>query len=118
WATMSTESAQAQVVPPAPSCKVTFHRESLMEGVLVSAKKSNSTITVTVVSDAKGDYVFPADRLGPGRYELAIRATGYALEGSSGVDLAPGKTTKADLRLKPVPVTTDQLTNSEGMTSG
>ena len=88
-----------------------------MEGVLVSAKKSGSTITVTVVSDAKGDYVFPADQLGSGRYELAIRAAGYALEGSSGVDLAPGKTTKADLRLKRAPVTTDQLTNSEWMTS-
>src|SRR5262245_65782656 len=113
WLLMSTESATAQVAPPALSGKITSDREGSMEGVLVSAKKSNSTITVTVVSDAKGDYVFPADRLGPGRYELAIRATGYALEGSSGVDLVPGKTTKADLRLKPAPVTTDQLTNSE-----
>ena len=72
-----------------------------MEGVLVSAKKPGSTMTVTVVSDAKGEYAFSTYRLGPGRYELTIRAAGYALEGSGGVDLAPGKTTNADLRLKP-----------------
>ena len=35
---------------------------------LVSAKKAGSTITVTVVSDAKGAYAFPADRLAPGSY--------------------------------------------------
>jgi hypothetical protein len=36
-----------------------------MEGVLVSAKRAGSTITVTVVSDAKGRYAFPANRLSP-----------------------------------------------------
>ena len=36
-----------------------------MEGVLVSAKKPGSTITVTVVSDESGAYAFPAGRLGP-----------------------------------------------------
>ena len=53
-----------------------------MEGVLVSAKKQGSTITVTVVSDAKGEYAFPASRLEPGAYRLTVRASGYALDGS------------------------------------
>jgi streptogramin lyase len=117
WLLMSAGPAAAQAVPPALGGKVTSEREGPMEGVLVSAKKPGATITVTVVSDADGDYAFPADRLEPGRYELTIRATGYVPEGSGGVDVAPGKTTRADLRLKPVPVTTDQLTNSEWMTS-
>ncbi len=32
-----------------------------MEGVVVSAKKAGGTITVSVVSDEKGRYSFPAD---------------------------------------------------------
>ena len=117
WLLISAAPAVAQATPPALSGKITSDREGPMEGVLVSAKKPGATITVTVVSDAKGDYAFPADRLGSGRYELTIRAAGYALEDPGGIDLAPGKTTKADLRLKPAPITTDQLTNSEWMTS-
>src|SRR6266478_2295387 len=114
---ISAVPAVAQMAPPALIGSVTSDREGAMEGVLVSAKKPTGTITVTVTSDAKGDYAFPADRLEPGRYELTIRAAGYALEGLGLVELAPGKTTTGDLRLKSTPVTTDQLTNSEWMAS-
>ena len=86
---MSSGPAAAQAAPPALGGKIVSDREGPMEGVLVSAKQQGSTITVTVVSDAKGEYAVPADRLGSGRYELTIRAAGYALEGSGGVDLAP-----------------------------
>ena len=41
--------------------KVTAGQEAL-EGVLVSAKKSGSTITVTVVSDKDGRYSFPGGK--------------------------------------------------------
>ena len=117
WLIMSAGPAAAQVTPPALSGKIASDRGSPMEGVLVSAKKASGTITVTVVSDANGDYAFPADRLAAGPYELTIRAAGYALDGAGAVELAPGKTTKANLRLKPAPVTGDQLTNSEWLTS-
>ena len=53
-----------------------------MEGVLVSAKKAGSTITITVVSDAQGRYSFPAGKLEPGQYALRIRAVGYDLDNS------------------------------------
>ena len=109
--------AVAQMAPPALIGKVTSDREGAMEGVLVSAKKPAGTITVTVASDASGDYAFRADRLEPGRYELTIRAAGYALDGLGLVELVPGKATRADLRLKSTQVTTDQLTNSEWMAS-
>jgi len=114
---MSAAPAVAQMAPPALIGKVTSEREGAMEGVLVSAKKPAGTITVTVASDASGDYAFPVERLEPGRYELTIRAAGYALDGLGLVELAPGKATRADLRLKSTPVTTDQLTNSEWMAS-
>src|SRR5512133_1785964 len=96
WLLISAAPAVAQATSPSLSGKITSDREGPMEGVLVSAKKPGATITVTVVSDAKGDYAFPADRLGSGRYELTIRAAGYALEDSGAVDLAPGKPTRAD----------------------
>ena len=51
-----------------------------MEGVLVSAKKAGSTVTITVVSDAQGNYSFPAAKLEPGQYSLRIRAVGYDLD--------------------------------------
>ena len=50
-----------------------------MEGVLVSAKRAGSTMTITVVSNAQGQYSFPKDRLQPGTYSVAIRAVGYEL---------------------------------------
>jgi carboxypeptidase family protein len=65
-------------------------REGPMEGVLVSAKKDGSTITVTVVTNSKGEYSFPASRLEPGQYTLTIRAAGYALDVAPKVNLTHG----------------------------
>ena len=39
-----------------------------MEGVLVNVKREGSTITTTVVTNEKGQYSFPADRIEPGKY--------------------------------------------------
>src|ERR1700692_15667 len=61
--------------------QVTSAEEGPMEGVLVSAKKEGSTVTITVVTDAKGEYRFPADRLDAGHYAIATRASGYNLDG-------------------------------------
>src|SRR3954451_3108665 len=103
WVAFSAESVLAQGATPALSGTVASDREGPMEGVLVSAKKQGSTITVTVVSDAKGAYAFPAGRLEPGSYKIAIRASGYALDGADNVELAAGKTATADLKLKSGP---------------
>ena len=40
--------------------QLTSAEEGAMEGVLVSAKKTGSTITTTVFTDEKGRYQFPA----------------------------------------------------------
>ena len=60
---------------------VSSAKEGLMEGVVVSAKKVGSTITISVATDDKGRFSFPAGRLEPGQYALSIRAIGYDLEG-------------------------------------
>jgi hypothetical protein len=71
--------AQAQS-PAALSGQVLSAEEGPMEGVLVSAKRDGSNITVTVVSDQKGEYRFPGGRLDPGHYAVSIRAADYDRE--------------------------------------
>jgi virginiamycin B lyase len=96
--------------------QVTSAEEGPMEGVLVSAKRDGTNITATVVSDQKGEYGFPADRLGPGHYTIAIRAAGYNLDGPKAVDIA-GAGAKADIKLVKTKNLASQLTNAEWMLS-
>src|SRR5258708_8308592 len=69
--------------------QVTSSEEGPMEGVLVTAKKTDSTIAVTVVSDAQGRYRFPTAKLDAGHYAISIRAVGYDLHPPKSVDLTP-----------------------------
>src|SRR5437879_13710601 len=72
--------------------RVTSAEEGPMEGVIVSAKKAGSTITISVVSDAEGRYRFPSAKLDSGPYSLRIRAVGYDLEGPRDVEVTKGTT--------------------------
>src|SRR6266852_5584877 len=47
--------------------QITSEAEGAMEGVVVSAKKEGSTVTISVISDAQGRYSFPTDRLAAGK---------------------------------------------------
>jgi virginiamycin B lyase len=101
---------------PALAGKVTAGQEAL-EGVLISAKKSDSNVTITVVSDKDGRYSFPAGRLEPGQYALRIRATGYALDRSDPVAVTADTTAAADLALHKTDDIASQLTNAEWLAS-
>jgi streptogramin lyase len=92
-------------------------REGAMEGILVTARRDGSSIAVTVVSDAAGHYNFPADRLTPGHYRLAIRAAGYDLAGPDSAIVPAGKTATQTLNLKPTQDLAAQLTNAEWLMS-
>src|SRR5271167_3304774 len=92
---------------------VRSEEEGPMEGVLVSAKKDGSTITLTVDSDEQGHYRFPAKRLAPGHYTLAIRAVGFDLLGTGSVDVVNHKVTQADLKLTKTKDLKGQLSNTE-----
>jgi virginiamycin B lyase len=111
-----TGVAAAQTGSPALSGKVTAEQGAL-EGVLVSVKKSGSTITVTVVSDKDGRYSFPAARLEPGQYSLRIRAAGYELDKVGPVEVAADKTATSDLTLHKTADLASQLTNAEWLAS-
>src|SRR5277367_4974150 len=96
---------------------VTSTKEGPMEGVVVSARKDGSTITVSVVSDDKGHFSFPASRLDPGHYTLKIRAVGYNLEAPATADLAAQKPATADLKLVKAKNMIPQMTNAEWLMS-
>ncbi|HWH78267.1 MAG TPA: carboxypeptidase-like regulatory domain-containing protein, partial [Candidatus Binatus sp.] len=91
--------------------------EGAMEGVLVSAKRDGATVTITVVSDSKGQYSFPGSKLAPGRYALAIRAVGYELETSQPAEVVAQKTTQLDLKLRKATDLAAQLSNGEWLIS-
>jgi streptogramin lyase len=107
--------------PSAPGVALTgqviSREEPRMEGVLVSAKREGSTVTITVVSDAQGRYSFPSSKLEPGRYALAIRAVGYELEGSQPAEVTGQKTTRLDLKLRKTQDLASQLSNGEWLIS-
>ena len=93
--------------------QVSSKEEGNMEGVLISAKKAGSTVTVTVVSDAQGRYSFPRTKLEPGRYTVRTRAVGYDLEDPGAVEVAANKTTSLDLKLAKTKDLAAQLTNAD-----
>src|SRR5215469_11449607 len=99
-ATVDAAPTRAATNDVALSGRVTSAAEGPMEGVVVSAKQANGTVTVSVVSDHDGRYSFPAKRLAPGHYFVSIRAEGYELDGNGVTDIAAGKTTTDDLMLK------------------
>jgi streptogramin lyase len=109
-------AAQNQA-PAALTGQVTSEAEAAMEGVVVSAKKAGSIVTVSVVTDAQGRYSFPASRLAAGKYTLNIRAIGYELAAPTGADVADEQTSTIDLKLGRTKDLASQLSNAEWMMS-
>ena len=99
------------------SGRVMSGEEGPMEGVLVSAARADTGLTVTVVSDADGRYRFPSSRLQPGHYALQIRAVGYDLAQPPEIDLTAGASATADLQLVKAKDIAAQLSNSEWLAS-
>ena len=114
--TISATDARAQAAASLAG-QVTSAEEGPMEGVVVSAKKQGSTITVSVITDENGRYSFPANRLEPGEYALSTRAVGYDLDGQRKAEITGGQATTADLKLRKTRNLTRQLTNAEWMNS-
>src|SRR5262245_48070796 len=107
--------AQTQT-PAALSGQVTSAEEGAMEGVLVSAKKAGSTITITVISDKDGRFSFPAAKLAPGTYALKVRAVGYDLDNHKAVEVGAQPAT-LDLKLRKTEDLAAQLSNAEWLAS-
>jgi len=103
--------------PAALTGVVTSEAEGRMEGVLVTARPEGGNISVTVISDNQGRYSFPASKLQPGKYSLAVRAIGYELPGMTAVEIETNKTRPADIKLAKTKQLASQLTGAEWMMS-
>ncbi|HEY6241037.1 MAG TPA: carboxypeptidase regulatory-like domain-containing protein [Burkholderiales bacterium] len=97
--------------------RVSSAEEGGMEGVVVSAKKTGSIVTISVVSDEQGRFSFPSARLESGHYGLRVRATGWELEAPASVEVVLAKPASVDLRLRKAQDITPQLTNAEWIAS-
>ena len=98
--------------------KVTSPEEGAMEGVIIGAKKANSSITIWVVSNAEGRYTFPRARLEAGKYAISVRAVGYELPSTS-VDVT-AQPAQLDLQLNKITRPAKlamQLSNAEWLMS-
>ncbi|HYR90156.1 MAG TPA: carboxypeptidase regulatory-like domain-containing protein [Terriglobia bacterium] len=102
---------------PALTGVVRSQEEGPMEGVLVSAKRAGSNVTITVVSDAQGRYSFPPDRLEPGQYSVRIRAVGYVPDKPAQIEVSAQKTSQVDLKLVKSEDLSRQLSNGEWLMS-
>src|SRR4051812_4702962 len=109
--------AQATSSASSLSGSVVSKEEGPMEGVLVSAQRSGSPITISVASDAKGRFRFPEGKLTPGRYAIRVRAIGYDLEGPSEPEVKAGKPGVLNVQLRKTADLAAQLTNAEWMAS-
>jgi streptogramin lyase len=101
---------------PALSGQVTAAEAGAMEGVIVSARRDGTSVTISVVTDEHGHYGFPAGRLQSGHYALSIRAAGFDLDGPVATDL-PDAPATVDLKLRKTRNLSRQLTNAEWMMS-
>lgn len=96
---------------------VISEEEDRMEGVVVTAHREGSPISISVVTDAGGRYNFPESKLPDGDYLLQIRAIGYELVGPRGIDVRSGVAANAVIKVKQTKDLGAQLTNAEWMAS-
>ena len=110
-------TVRADQAPAALTGVVSSAAEGAMEGVVVTAHKDGSIVSVSVTTDAQGRYAFPENRLEPGHYNLAIRAVGYDISAPAAADVVAEKTTNSDIKLDKTKNLPDQLTDAEWMMS-
>src|SRR5688500_10908889 len=88
-------------------------QESAMEGVVVTARRGGSPISVSVVTDARGKFMFPRSHVQAGRYAVTMRATGYELTVPGTVEVGASRAATLDLNVVPTADLSKQLTSRE-----
>jgi streptogramin lyase len=84
-----------------------------LAGIPIKAHRDNSTITVAVYTDTKGEYSFPSwSDLKPGAYSVGVELPDFE-HTAQGVTVADGKAAKADFTLKAKPLAYEDATASE-----
>jgi streptogramin lyase len=84
-----------------------------LAGIPIKAHRDNSSITVAVYTDAKGEYSFPAwSDLTPGSYSVAVELPDFERTAKP-VAVSQGKMAKIDFTLKSKPLAYEDATDSE-----
>jgi virginiamycin B lyase len=93
--------------------KVVSSTGEALAGIPIKARRDNSTITVSVYTDAKGEYSFPTwSDLAPGSYSVGIELPDFE-HAAQPVAVAAGKEAKIDFTLKSKPLAYADATASE-----
>ena len=82
--------------------KVVSSGGAAVAAIPVRAHRANSNMTVSVYTNSRGEYSFPAwSDVAPGSYSVVIQLPDFQPLTRDGVTLAAGKTTRVDLTLQP-----------------
>src|SRR5262245_36173510 len=103
--------------PVALSGVVSSSEEGRMEGVVVTARRTGATFTLSVVSNAAGVYTLPRTHLESGTYDVTVRAVGYDLASSGRVEVSANAPAALDLKLRKTADLASQLSSLEWLTS-
>jgi hypothetical protein len=117
---LSLAAATARADERAPAAltgQITSDAEGAMEGVVVTARKDGSIVSMSVTTDSKGRYALPENRLEPGHYNIAVRAVGYDLSAPASANVIAERTSNLDLKLDKTHDLASQLSNAEWMMS-
>jgi len=94
--------------------RVTSTAGEAVAWIPVRAHRANSNMTVTVYTNARGEYSFPAwSDVAPGEYSVAIQLPDFEPHAQDGVTLAAAETTQLDLTITPRQPTIETATPSE-----
>ncbi len=112
-ATPFTASATTTYVDIALQGQVASPDEGQMEGVVVTAQEKGSTISISVLTNARGHFQFPRSKLRAGVYDLRIRATGFDLEQPVTATVSNSDSIEINIKLQTTRDLSSQLTNAE-----
>jgi streptogramin lyase len=99
---------------PLLSGKVASATGEALAGIPIKAHRANSTLTVAVYSNAKGEYSFPSwSDVAPGSYAVNVELPDFEHVTNDGINVTAGKTAHVDFTLKSKPVAYSEATASE-----
>ena len=92
---------------------VSSDKEGKMEGVVVSARREGANYTISVITAGGGKYSFPSSHIGPGKYTVTMRATGYELPTPATAEVGMGKAATLDIKVVETQDISKHLTSRE-----
>jgi streptogramin lyase len=94
--------------------RVTGTNGEPLADIPIKAHRDNSSVTVAVYTDAKGEYSFPSwSDLTPGSYSIAVELPDFDRVKKDAVTVGQGKAQKVDFTLKSHPLAYEDATASE-----